>query len=440
MSSTTLLPFLYQTRTLQRFARAPRISTPAFQTLFHTSTRAHYPRGPSRFRGPKPSTDVIPFEIPPPEEAEGLEPGHQTTITPLEREAFDRIFEEIAARGKMPATASFQEEQPREEPEPAPAFLGNAVGAVANKNALKGFGSYSPLGELQRPNDINRALLRFPPSLRKAARMAMGVMEGERQDSNNDAEEGVPEFSEESDIDMLTSVGGARKKIDRIKVTATRQLERDRVEGKMRASKTDFELWDVMEEEVFSMVDRLGIRGDDNGVPETAASSPKPKRGRKSTTKASKTELSMTIHGPLYPGYLLYGLRMMDQSFTRSSPLALNVLPRIKELGLMSFVLGVSTPLYNTLAEILWYRYQDATAVVNLLEEMRHAGLYCNPATLDIVTSIQKQFEGYGRGDSGPFLKELVSLPEYEYALKTRMRHWNNAIQTQIQEREASRV
>ena len=48
------------------------------------------------------------------------------------------------------------------------------------------------------------------------------------------------------------------------------------------------------------------------------------------------------------------------------SPLTFSLLPRIKELGLESFVLGVSTPFYNELLEIYWKRRGDLLGMMGL--------------------------------------------------------------------------
>lgn len=140
----------------------------------------------------------------------------------------------------------------------------------------------------------------------------------------------------------------------------------------------------------------------------------------------------MHIYGPLYPSYLLLALRLLDTQFARSSPLALHLLARVKELGVASYVLGVSTPFYNELARILWHRRGDPTAVFNLLEEMRVAGLYCDESTRDVVDSIDAFLQSVRQGQNGPFLGELATLPEFEFAVVPRVRHWLKTIQTHI--------
>ncbi|KAL2151647.1 hypothetical protein VTH82DRAFT_6745 [Thermothelomyces myriococcoides] len=477
--STTLMPFLYQTRTLQRLSRAG-FSTPAFRALFHSSTRANYPRERPRSLRPAKDGDDIPFELP-----EGYEPPNTTpdtetdaesglpsTITPAEQSVFRRIFEEIASRNKSgsvasePSTASPSKDsqapasdEPAAGPlpfklpdmksddfgvkttEPNAESFRNTVNIIvqdaaevqsnARRRMHKPFDPLHPLGQTSAATEWEKALLRFPPSLRKAARMALSAIEEQKasQQLGASATESHPN---------LTGDRSAGQQIDlaldplskTVQNEALRREERNRVDAKMRAAKDDFELWDVLEEEVFPLVHRLGI---DEESTKAAAS----KRGNGSKTKHDEAadKLPLHIYGPLYPSYLLTALTLFDTHFARPSPLALHILPRVKELGPASYVLGVSTPFYNQLARILWSRYGDPTAVFNLLEEMRVAGLYCDKDTRSIVQQIETFLTAVGEGRWGPFLRELASLPEYEFAVLPRIHHWLRTINSHIVER-----
>ncbi|MDA4133504.1 MAG: hypothetical protein OK454_10340, partial [Thaumarchaeota archaeon] len=98
--STPFLPFLYQTRTLQRLPRA-RTLRAAF--LHWTAPRRRH-------------DEDIPFDLPPEiqkqreREAQQEMPRGRSTITPTERSTFDRIFEEIAARGRTSTASSLAAE------------------------------------------------------------------------------------------------------------------------------------------------------------------------------------------------------------------------------------------------------------------------------------------------------------------------------------------
>ncbi len=467
---STLLPFLYQTRTLQRLSRTG-FSPRAFRALLHSSSRTNTPR--DRPRPQRSREEDIPFELPegyenpddkfkPHENAESG--AARSTITTSEQEVFSRIFAEIATRTKTgtpsaeqpapPSPGDLVEATPAEPasappPPPPPSFdeaddfgvrtrqpnlesIRNTINIIvqdasevqtnSRRRVQKPFDPLHPLEQTSAATDWERALLRFPPRLREAAQMALGVM----QQDEAEQKFGAPPVSPE---EILNPETRAASQIDLIldplsktvQNEALRREERNRVEAKMRAAQTDFELWDVLEAEVFPMVHKLGI--DEDPAPRRAA-----KRDR-------KNKLPLHIYGPLYPTYLLSALRLLDTHFARSSPLALHLLPRVRELGPASYVLGVSTPFYNEMARLLWNRYGDPAAVFNLLEEMRVAGLYCDEGTRAVVHRIEQFFASVAQGRWGPFLRELASLPEYQFALLPRMHYWLGTIHSHIVER-----
>ncbi|KAL2132334.1 hypothetical protein VTI74DRAFT_3938 [Chaetomium olivicolor] len=487
--STTLLPFLYQTRTIQRLSRTG-VSTPAFRALLHSTTRTDSPRDRPRAHGDplqaKPRYgDEIPFELPEGYEKPGQqkespwevdpETGMRSTITPQERDVFNRIFEEIAERNAArslepsaplpseqlePAAATPKELSPASPPrnlnasgmddfavrtkEPDSESIRNPINIIVqdaaeeytntHRHIKKPFGALHPLDQTASATEWEKALLRFPPSLRHAARMALSTIEDHRSAQKFSAPADAASSAALSEPEMTVEQRSAAAQIDlaldplakSVQNEVIRRKERTRVEALMRSAKTDVELWQVLEDEVFPMVRKLGIDEDT-----TSTSSKGGKRKKRSGDK----KFPMHIYGPLYPAYLLTAMRLFDIQFARSSPLALHILPRVKELGPASYVLGVSTPFYNELARILWNRYGDPTAVFNLLEEMRVAGLYCDEGTRSVVSSIEHFFYSVKMGKWGPFLRELSTLPEYEYAVLPRVKHWQHVIQTHLVER-----
>jgi len=442
----TILPFLYQTRTIQRFPKT-RVSTPALRAFFHATTTA----AAQRRKGQGLGGSAIPFEFPPGTEhhdpdiaMEDVPPGHQPTITPGERNAFERIFQEIATRGARatpsakPAASALDTVIPSGAIKTQSPNKGNVesardeIGIIMSDAAAAQAGSWRPamqpfgpthmVGQVSAAANPTKALMRFPPSLRQAARAALSAFETERAESSVGGEEAAND-GQVAASPLMTAVEEEKRRV----------MERERVEKRLRGAKTDFELWGVMESEVFSLVQKLGLDKD----PEAPKKRTKKSRGKKDIAAGGDAEktFSMNIHGPLYPSYLVTALRLMDENFERSSPLALNILPRIKALGLQSYVLGVSTAFYNELARIYWYRHGNAEAVFNLLEEMRHSGLFCDNDTYSIVNDIANVFGRSANGAGGPFLRELVSMPEYEFALAPRIEHWMKTISAQAVER-----
>ncbi|KAK4653474.1 hypothetical protein QC762_506600 [Podospora pseudocomata] len=473
--STTLLPFLYQTRTLQRISRhaAPN---PALRAFVHTTAATNLPLRPSSYmpprrssrpsrtgsyrRGPAsggPKRESIPFELPedyerpPPRELNHLltEAGDRSTITPTERDAFKAIFEEIAAK-QSPSSHQdpsllkpTQQRWPKSDAAldlPAQPSASETIDIIMqdaadvearNTRQLQHpYGKSHPMTQAANTNDWNKALLRFPPSLRDAARRALNITEAEELKSPDGYSESAASRVG-ADPDMVLNPLGKS-----VQHEALRRAERARVEGMMQATKTDFELWDILEKEVFPMVARFGLDKLEPSVLKT-----KGRNGKKADTSPPAANVEenapgndlfpLHIYGPLYPRYLLAALRLFHQRFSHPSPLALNILPRVKELGPASYVLGASTPFYNELVRILWYRYGNAEGVLNMFEEMRMAGMVFDADSLKVLNAISSWVRASETGKQGPFLKELVSLPEWEYGMQARLRHWGNSMQDQ---------
>lgn len=355
----------------------------------------------------------------------------QTTITPSERAAFETIFENI--RNKMKNAQRYD-------------TYGEASSDPVSKeramSRLEGILGNAMAADIPRTRDEKEIVVnRYPPSLRALAAKAVGLDFDESH-----FEETAREEEEALDNDQLEEL---RKPI------------RERVEAKMRAAETDFALWAVMEEEVFPLIAKLGLGEAGMERPTTKhgkKSSKIPKSPKTLKLKPSKSQLSskekqisqfepilyegqvvspLAFYGPLYPSYLLLGLRLLDRSFVRPSPLTLSILPKIKSLGLISHVLGATTQLYNELLIIHWYRLDDFRGALNLLSEIEQSGLNFNRETLDIIDDITRMQGRILRGDRGPVLKALWSLPEFAPG---KFGYWQKKITKMLDEKEGPKA
>ncbi|KAL6866404.1 hypothetical protein ACO1O0_002512 [Amphichorda felina] len=412
--SSTLLPFLYQTRTIQRAWRC-RPAIP-FARLAHSKGGSNDNHG----------SEAVPFDWegqePPKEYRQGsskkfysdlshesLKKDQRVTLSPTEAQIFKRIFDEIA-EGKMPVAKSLHK-QDSDADGRFPWQTGQARSLV----------EHARMSEFR-----DKYLARSPPSLRKAANKALGMFELAPSES------AMEEMSEE-DKQLWA---------ERLRYRQMRADEKKRVEGLMRACRTDFALWELMGKEVFSIPERLGLR------PKPAAPAPK-RRGRKAAAKVEEEEqlaeqsttdqtetpetsaiadsneeggkLIMDVHGALYSGYLILGLQLFDTAFTRSSPFAFQILPHVKSLGLESYVLGVSTPFYTTLAGLHWDRFGDASSALDVIQEMSSTGLYVDAEVSALLDRIREHLTSCALGLQGPFVSAMVEAPPYDGGLMHRI-------------------
>ncbi|KAF4981978.1 hypothetical protein FZEAL_2324 [Fusarium zealandicum] len=404
--SRNLLPFLYQTRTLQFAYRRP--ATFLFAQRAAASTVIKRP--------PRKVDNSIPFEWDDAEQANIHEPPEQQgTLTPTETEIFKSIFDDIS-QGRLPKAKKrpqSAEEQADETPqEPAQADAGE-----------ERFGN-TFVEQARDAQFGDEFLKRYPTSLRKAAENALGKFE---------LAPARPKLREMTELDEAE----AKQIAEAARFEKIRASEKKRVHALMQACKTDVELWGVMEDEVFALPGKLGI------VQQVNNEMPKKVRRPRTLMRKSVAELVaatqqsetpekekrvMDVHGPLYSHYLTTGLGLFDTGFAKPSLLAFNILPRIKGLGLSSYVLGVSTPLFAKLAEIHWNRFGDAIAALDALDEMKSVGLYPNQEVEELVEQIGEHLHSCTWGAQGPFVMAMMESPPYDASLTARLEYWETRI------------
>ncbi|KAH7192625.1 uncharacterized protein B0J16DRAFT_333422 [Fusarium flagelliforme] len=407
--SRNLLPFLYQTRTLQLACRRP--ASILFTQKAGVATTSCRPR---RF------DNSIPFEFdedelessgkPLVEEQGEEDAGPDGTLTPTETEIFKSIFDDISharlRQTKKPAQTGDAQPTPKPtESDLVKENMGNTL--------------------VEKARGANMEYLKkYPASLRKAAENALGKFESAPK---------RPKLYNLAELDKEEKAQARKWK----EYEQRKEKEHERISKLMRDCKTDVELWDVMEREVFSLPEKLGIVE----VPKTETRGRKPKNApaaqktkkSKSKEEINDTSIIMDVHGHLYPQLLSYGLDLLDSAFEKPSMLAFDVFPRIKELGLSSYVLGVSTPLFLKLADIHWKRYGDGVTAFDTLDEMKPLGIFpTQPDKLleveELVNRISDHLHGCTWGAQGPFVMAMMQGPPFDATLMARIGHMKGMI------------
>ncbi|KAL4729733.1 hypothetical protein ACLX1H_004157 [Fusarium chlamydosporum] len=403
--SRNLLPFLYQTRTLQLACRRP--ASILFTQKASLATTSNRPRR---------IDNSIPFEF---DDDESVDTNGEnadahenaapeSTLTPMETEIFKRIFDDIS-HARLP-----------QNKKPAPPGQAQPT-ATSTEFSLEGDRTGNTLVEKARDAKLSDDFLkRYPASLRKAAQNALGKFES------------APKRPKLYNLAELDQAEKAQMR-EWAKYEDLRGKEKERVTNLMKDCTSDVELWDVLEREVFSLPEKLGIIE----VPKTAQRGRKPKNAtteatkKKSKANDKKSEPAdekpvMDVHGYLYSHFLNYALQLLDTAFAKPSLLAFNILPRIKDLGLSSYVLGVSSPLFIKLAEIHWKRYGDATSACDALDEMKPLGIF--PTETEklqevetVVDQISEHLHSCTWGAQGPFVMAMMQAPPFDATLTSRL-------------------
>ncbi|KZF21850.1 hypothetical protein L228DRAFT_248605 [Xylona heveae TC161] len=490
-SNSSLLPFLYQTQTLQQTVSSAGRASIQF---YHSSNSPHAARYRHRPHGNRHSQyeeeddleDIPLVDAPAPEPSE-TQPKPTSTITPSERATFARLFDDLA-NDSSPYSASSLEKpdllQPRGE---VRSILYNALDRQSESSHRAGPRSssrrtdHTSFQRLRKRSDdneqIDEAISRYPESLRMAAQTAFGVIQQRQEHSRGVS----PESSGTSGTDATTATtpspsGGtaAAENAPLDPFTQLQQQELHRVEALLHAAQTDMELWEVLQKEVFSMVSKIDIGAEEkklqderkaqkaaaaaarkaereerkrlkeqaktssSSAPPPADSSSNPSSNPPSPSPPSSAQAPSIPLIPIaalnYPSHLLLALRILRHSFPRSSlPYAL--LPAIKHLGDISFILGASTALYNELIAIHWHKDADYHAISDLLADMQARNVEFDAETLSILLAIEKDsIDPIRRGLKGQALAQVYRMQSVKTGTSKVLR-WKEKVRAKLYER-----
>ncbi|KAL8677334.1 MAG: hypothetical protein Q9186_006224 [Xanthomendoza sp. 1 TL-2023] len=390
-SGSTFLPFLYQTRTIQfPAALSPRASHSFHTTGVRIAKRDRY-------------SDPIPFEteIRPrgdddhfreiDEESAGYDPFAQhvendanrplrnSTITASEKAVFERIFKEISDDASK---QGIKEEDPLES-------------NLEDDERSQGDG-YSDLSAI------------FDDAIRRTALVR-------EESSNEDRDKYHPDYISRNFRSALEAFAGTGKRTMDMsiwrsdenfkKIQASIVENNRRVTKRINQAKTDAEIWNVLETEVFSLIQQYESQrkeAEEREEPQQA----KRKGGRvskadKEAAAAAEKSQSLRareksfreaeIQGILssnYGDYCLAALRRLRRAYP-TSPYSMNLLPTVKRLGSISHVLAASVDLYNEVLFLLWSEYSDLHGMADLIIEMGNQGIESNETTLRILRMAQ---------------------------------------------------
>ncbi|OCL02779.1 hypothetical protein AOQ84DRAFT_357209, partial [Glonium stellatum] len=224
---------------------------------------------------------------------------------------------------------------------------------------------------------------------------------------------------------------------DRFK--ASQEQQYNRVEGLLRAAKTDVELWNVLESEVFSIIRKLDLDGVAAGTKmkdrKTKQVSRRATATLASTTYNTCSEVDrasgLAIIGPNYPSFLLIAIRQLRQEFPSSS-LSLAILPAVKALGRGSYVLGASTVLYNELISLAWLTYADFECIEELLQDMDNGGIDFDGNTLQLLESIHDEVRKACMGRFGATVAAVWEMDRFTNGWR-KLERWRDIIKDRMQ-------
>ncbi|CAE6998140.1 hypothetical protein PTNB73_04080 [Pyrenophora teres f. teres] len=356
--SKTLLPFLYQTQTIQQWQPATR---PIARR--NITSRSRPANGDD-----VPFADEIPFDdadLPPPIDQER---SRKTTITSTERAAFQKLYKRFTTEGRQQkekdhvieldqiADEYYEDEEDSSKP---------SLDKVFNE-AMQG---------QPRVRAVRTEKIRAP-----------------RKQAQTSKEDGV-------DTPPTKAARSRRERGDKVDATKFKEMrlaERERIDNLLRTAPTDRALWQILDREVFIRVRDLDLDNANTGETTTADSKKKqqqqqpPKFKSQTSLKPDPPTTEASILFQNYPHHLITAIHTLRTEFP-SSPLPLSILPTIKNLGRSSHALGGTPALYKNLIRTAWIQQSSYMTIDSLLTEMDHHAIEFDADILALLQAIIKE-------------------------------------------------
>ncbi|KAF2268629.1 hypothetical protein CC78DRAFT_565491 [Lojkania enalia] len=401
----SLVPFLYQTTTIQRWRTDSR---PIVRRTASSRSRASHD---------------IPFDdidslLPNLDDA--ATPSRKSTVTGPERAAFRKLQHKFGndaqTRGDIPFDLRddlvFDEYAEEDDDE-------NVVDA-----------SLDTLFDNIIQDNARRKSDKRPRPLEDMKKLAQQVLGGTKEQL-----ERMKEKARE----------GNKRAIETVRITGAREAEKNRVVQLLEKARTDRELCDVLQREVFNKIQLLDLDNKPARVKASTTTQPesteddsaesiqnekdnertkKNRKGKKAKEKLQPTDIRIVF--PNYPLILVHAATLLRTNFP-SSRLPFTILPTIKSLGRSSYALGATTRLYNILLRAAWLQYGSYDMLDELLQDMDNGGIEFNAATLQLLDDILKEFEVCRRGEYGPLVKWTWNLERFSEGA-TRLRAWREIV------------
>lgn len=344
-----------------------------------------------------------------------------STITASEKAVFDRILNEISNNKIEKFEAEAREMEEEEYLEDDSVGEEDIIGDAREQLAAIFQKAITAQGQADLKSDWKGNDAVVTPSYKRTLNLSsdkLGRATFGRRESfrRSDLEQALPVAVEEQSQSSKYSSDDHKQTVDTL----------------LDAANTDVEIWAVLEKKVFSLMTQLNrqtkledkARKADRRKQQKAAKLalinhstepppelPKPARSATTETppsspspisdsKALTSNNLLTLIQATYAHHCLHALRLF-RNLNLSSPYALHLLPHIKSLGPVSYVLGASTDLYNEVLFQKWTQFSDVQGMADLMEEMVNQGIGANVTTLELLRFVDRYRRQDLRGDHG---------------------------------------
>lgn len=374
--STTLVPFLYQTRTLSRAFSTAREDGEAQGHTSNKSTArpAARPRYLQRHAAALAKRAAGQRE----REQRGYEDAQQAqkkahmakmkprTMTHGEKRVFGEILDQLEKTG-------------------------NSSRQVSADSSL-GSGETGSRDEMSQMSSIFESVLAEFRGEKK--RRENTTRDQQWQAQKKEEEQAQDEVDEAQKIDISEILGEEGKQVPMERaIDIIVRRESAKIEAALQEAieheKGDIGIWDVCKARIFSMLQDIN---QPIPTPNPHQTEENQNQNQNHTLQIPSTVPSKAVVISLYPKMLLVAFRLLSVHFPHS-PLIRQFRSTIRSHGRASAILGTSTALYNELIYFYWRGCSDIAGVISLLREMEVTGVEPSARTCSILQGILRQRE-----------------------------------------------
>jgi hypothetical protein len=385
----TLLPFLYQTATIQQWKPAARPTT----------------RRNISSRSSAPPRDDIPFadadgNLPP--TVEEVQASRKTTITDTERAAFEKLYKTFKTQGQ----GRRKEDGEHEELDQMADEYYEDDEEGSSKSLDKVFEEALQGGT---PRDRRGLTPRTKPLESPAPAKEV-----------SSTEPATPQQRKRMAV-----------KAEKDRMRKLRSEERDRVDNLLKTAQTDRELWAILNNEVLDPLRKLNL---DAPIPPTKKEHPKPSTGSTKTRNkkppTTPASFDTNILFPNYPQHLLTALTALRVNFP-ASPLPLTILPTIKSLGRSSYALGATSQLYKHLLRTAWLQQSSYSLIDTLMSDMEANIVEFDSGILEVLDGVVREHEAARQGKLGREIQMVMGLESWVEGIE-KVKKWRGVVAEKV--------
>ena len=373
-TSRTLLPFLYQTATIQQWR-------PATRSIARRNLSSR----------PNP-VDDIPFEdvdgnLPP--NIDEAQSARKTTITDTERAAFEKLYKTFNTKGQGRSKGKDGEHEELDQ--------------IADE--------YYEDDEEGSSNSLDKvfdAVLKGSPRSQDARRDGRRIPPNKTGESARPGKDGIATETSTPKSKLKLAKAAEKERIKKLRLE-----ERERVDRLLKSAQTDQQLWKTLDSEVFDQLRKLDLDA--------------PKSAKKDKSKAQNPgTLDTRILFPNYPHHLLTAVQTLRTHFP-TSPLPLTILSTIRSLGRSSYALGATTQLYRLLLRTAWLQQSSYTLIDTLLTDMETNIVEFDHSILEVIEAVIREHDMARSGRLGREMQMVYGMEMWIEGTR-KMRSWKKVV------------